>query len=220
MDAGRILGGMLAHRARRAGGDGRVLGTILDGVAKITEAANSHPRFPPAHHAPFERMIRDSVRRHHHQGGQYPGPAGAWIQRQPRSTPVPAPRHDGHDHHSGWDYEQRARLLTLAMIMAAQADGQLDELEQNNIVSQLQPLSREEEDFLRRHFRRRHDVEDFVRDIPSGMEYEVYSVSLAAIDLDTQAEARYLRTLAECMRMSPQEVNVIHHRFGEPALYR
>lgn len=218
MDTGKILGGMLANRARRASGNGQVLGTILDGVAKITAAANAHPRFPPQHHAPFEEMIRGSVRRHHQHGGTYAGPPGNWIQQQPRSTPVPQPRHD-HQHHSGLDHNRRAELLVLAMIMAAQADGQLDELEQNNIVSQLQPLNRAEEDFLRRNFRRRHDIEDFVSEVPSGMEYEVYSVSLAAINLDTQAEAHYLRTLAECLRMSPQEVNVIHNRYGAPRLY-
>lgn len=110
-------------------------------------------------------------------------------------------------------------MLIIAMIMAAQADGQLDSAEQNNIIAKLQPLDRREEDFLRDHFRRRHDVEAFVREIPNGMEYEVYSISLAAIHLDTQAEAHYLRTLAQCMRLSPQEVNVIHHRYGAPPLY-
>ncbi len=219
MDAGRILGGLLANRAGRASGNGQVLGEILNGVAAITEAANAHPRFPPGHHGPFERVVRESVVRHHHHGGRFPAPADAWVQRQPRSTPVPPPHHDHGRHHSGVDHNQRVELLIIAMIMAAQADGDLDEVEQNKIIAKLQPLDRREEDFLRNHFRRRHDVEAFVREIPSGMEYEIYSISLAAIHLDTQAEAHYLRSLAECMRMSPQEVNVIHHRFGAPRLY-
>jgi hypothetical protein len=39
------------------------------------------------------------------------------------------------------------------------------------------------------------------------------------INLDTQAEARYLRALGECMRLQPQEVNAIHQRMGAPLLY-
>lgn len=222
MDAGRILGGLLASRAGRAQGNGQVLGQILSGVAEITHAANAHKRFPPAHHGPFEQIVRDSVVRHHQhggpQGGRFPGAADAWVRNRP-ATRVPAPRHDHDHHHSGLGFNQRAELLITAMIMAAQADGQLEEAEQNAIVARLHPLSREEEDFLRRHFRRRHDVEDFVRDIPNGMEYEVYSISLSAIHLDTRAEANYLRTLAECLRLQPDEVNVIHHRCGAPPLY-
>ncbi|TWT52830.1 hypothetical protein Pla22_04580 [Rubripirellula amarantea] len=59
-----------------------------------------------------------------------------------------------------------------------------------------------------------------MHDIPTGMEYEVYNVSLMAINLDTHDEARYLKALAECMRLRPDEVNQIHARYGAPLLYR
>ncbi|MEM9644991.1 MAG: DUF533 domain-containing protein, partial [Planctomycetota bacterium] len=194
------------------------------GVANITAAANQHPRFPPAHHPPLEGLIRESVRRHHHAGGRFPTVADRWVRSahpSRRPVPVPPPRQDDdhhHGHHARLTYRQRAEMLITAMVMAAQADGQLDHQEQDQIVSQIQPLDREEADFLRRQFRHRHDVERFVRGIPSGMEYEVYSVSLMAIRLDTQAEANYLRSLADCMRMSPQEVRSIHLRMGAPTL--
>ena len=218
MDATRILGGLLANRTGRTRGNGQILGQVLNGVAAITEAANQGHRFPPAHHAPLESIVRDSVYRHHHRGGRFPPAADQWIRAQPVQR-VPKPRHDHDQHHSGRNYAQRAELLITAMVMAAQADGQLDQAEQDQIIQQLQPLDRAEADFLRRQFARRHDMEAFVHEIPNGMEYEVYSISLMAINLDTNAEARYLRALGECMRLQPHEVNAIHQRLGAPLLY-
>lgn len=221
MDAVKVLGAMLGNRAGRATGNGQVLGQILNGVANITHAANSGNRFPPTHHQPLERIVRDSVHRHHQAGGRFPAPADPWL-RQPPAQRVPTPRHDDdhhHGHHAAISYRKRAELLITAMVMASQADGQLDQAEQDRIIQQIQPLDAAEAEFLRRQFRRRHDVERFVDEIPNGMEYEVYSVSLMAIHLDTRAEASYLRSLAECMRLSPQEVNGIHARMGAPALY-
>ena len=218
MDVGRILGGLLANRTGRAPGNGRVLGEVLNGVAKITAAANQQERFPHSHHQPFEHMVRDSISRHHHHGGQLHQQADTWM-RQQRSVRVPAPQHDHSDHHSGRNRHQRAELLITAMVMAAQADGRLDQAEQDRIVQNLQPLDANESAFLRQQFNQRHDVDEFVRAIPSGMEYEVYSISLMVINLDTQPEALYLRTLAECMRLQPQEVNQIHARYGAPMLY-
>ena len=222
MDAVRILGGLLANRTGRATGNGQVIGQVLNGVANITAAANQAPRFPPSHHAPFEHLVRESVRRHHHAGGKFGGSVGNWIQTQQPAQRVPIPRHDDdhhHGHHAGVHYRQRAELLITAMVMAAQADGQLDANEQDRIVAQLQPLDAAETDFLRRQFARRHDVERFVSNVPNGMEYEVYNVSLMAMHLDTQVEAQYLRSLAECLRITPQEVNAMHARVGAPTLY-
>ncbi len=218
MDAARILGGLLANRTGRGSGNGQILGQVLNGVAAITQAANQGNRFPPSHHQPFEHIVRDSVQRHHHRGGRFPKVADQWVRNQPIKR-VPTPRHDHDQHHSGRNYNQRGELLIIAMVMAAQADGQLDQAEQDRIIQQLQPLDQNETNFLRRQLNTRHDMEAFVREIPNGMEYEVYSISLMAINLDTNAEARYLRALGECMRLQPHEVNSIHQRMGAPLLY-
>ncbi len=122
-------------------------------------------------------------------------------------------------HCSGLNQNQRAELLIQAMIMASQADGQIDTAEQDNIVQQLQPLDQNEVTWLRREFNTRHDVHSFVHAIPQGMEYEVYQVSLMAMNLDTQNEAAYLRDLAQCLRIDPQVCNQIHARVGAPVLY-
>tara|TARA_R110002049_G_scaffold72490_7_gene187594 strand:- start:177424 stop:178224 length:801 start_codon:yes stop_codon:yes gene_type:complete len=170
------------------------------------------PGFDPRGRNP---RAHDSHRHDSHRHGSQP----------PTVRSVPRPRHDvdddhDHRHGSGLGYHQRAELLITAMIMAAQADGKLDEAEQDRIVQQLQPLDRDESDFLRREFRRRHDVHDFVHSVPNGMEYEIYQVTLMAIDLDTQHEANYLRELVKCLRIDPQVCNQMHRRYNAPTLFR
>ena len=224
MDAVRILGAMLGNRASRRPRSGQILGEVLNGVASITRAATpgqAPGRFPPSHHAPFEHMVRDSVARRHRQGGRFPGAVDPWINGPGRSIPVPPPQHDNHhhDHHAGVAYHQRAEILVTAMIMAAQADGQIDQHEQDEIVKQLQPLDPAEVDFLRREFQRPHDVHVFAKQIPRGMEYEVYSVSLMAIDVDTRPEAAYLRQLADSLGISGPDCNAIHQRYGQRGLF-
>ncbi len=51
------------------------------------------------------------------------------------------------------------------------------------------------------------------------MENQVYAMSLMAIDLDSQAEAKYLHELAQCMDIQPQTANQIHQQLGAPVLY-
>lgn len=233
MDAVRILGALLGNRASRTPRNGQLLGEVLNGVAQIKRQAEvaqqrglpanaSGPnRFPTAHHDPFEHMIRDSVARRHRQGGRFPGAVDPWINGAGRAMPAPPPRHDHHhhNHHAGVAYHQRAEILITAMIMAAQADGRIDAKEQDEIVSQLQPLDANEVEFLRREFQRPHDIHIFAREIPRGMRYEVYSVSLMAIDLDTRAEAAYLQQLAECLGINAPDCNAIHARYGQRGLF-
>jgi hypothetical protein len=232
MDVAKIFGALLSQRAGRSGSSSKVLEQVLNGIAAAKQQQqHPDPRFAPQHHSPFESLVRDSVSRHHRGGGQVPPMASQWMEKTyGRSAPaptvrnVPRPRHDvddhRHDHGSGLGRNQRAEILVTAMIMAAQADGKLDAAEQDRIVQQLQPLDRAESDFLRRAFGRRHDVHEFVHSVPNGMEYEVYQVTLMAIDLDTQQEADYLRELAKCLRIAPQVCNQMHQRYNAPLLYR
>jgi uncharacterized membrane protein YebE (DUF533 family) len=240
MDAVKILGGLLSQRAARTGGAGQVLGQVLNGIAAAKEQKERQQHMDARfdhhrHHSPLEGLVRDSVSRHHHGGGQLPPHVSNWAQQHgPRYRTqhqrvetvrrAPEPRHDVRDHHqhehgSGLGYHQRAELLIQAMIMAAQADGKIDSVEQDRIVQQLQPLDRAESDFLRREFGRRHDVHAFVHALPLGMEYEVYQISLMAMDLDTRKEADYMRALAKCLRIEPQICNNLHRQFGAPNLY-
>ena len=51
------------------------------------------------------------------------------------------------------------------------------------------------------------------------MEEQVYFMSLLAIDLDSNEEARYLDTLAKGLNISNEVCNQIHEKLGAPALY-
>ncbi|TWU46262.1 hypothetical protein Poly51_56580 [Rubripirellula tenax] len=251
MDAVKILGGLLSQRAARTGGNGAVLGQILNGIAdsnagdhprqqrqrhddavdprladpRLADPRQVDPRFDPRFQQPFQDIVRDGVHRHHRGGGRLAPQASQWVQRPEYQPPTvrhaPQPRHGDHhhDHHSGLGYHRRAEILIEAMVMAAQSDGRIDKLEQDRIVDQLQPLDPDEVAFLRREFGRRHDVHAFIHDLPRGMEYEVYQVSLMAIDVDTQLEANYLREFAKCLRIDPQVCNQIHRRCGAVCLW-
>ncbi len=113
----------------------------------------------------------------------------------------------------------QAMLLVKAMINAAKADGQVDEAEQQRIVQRLGDISQEELDFVRRELAEPLDEDAFIRSIPPGMGQQVYTVSLMAIDLDTNPEARYLDRLAKGVGLSPEVCNQIHDHVGAPRLY-
>jgi uncharacterized membrane protein YebE (DUF533 family) len=105
------------------------------------------------------------------------------------------------------------------MLNAAKADGQLDREEQDKIMQRLGGSSREAMAFLRDEFARPLDVHEFARSVPIGMEQQVYTMSLVAIDLDTGREAKYLLELANSMRLSPEIREQIHQRYGAPSIY-
>ncbi len=54
---------------------------------------------------------------------------------------------------------------------------------------------------------------------PLGLEEQVYSISLIAMKLDTQAEAEYLADLAHGLRLAPEVCNRLHARYNAPAIF-
>jgi len=114
---------------------------------------------------------------------------------------------------------EQATLMIRAMVNAAKSDGRIDREEQENIVKQLGDVSQSEIDFLRQEFAAELDVNDFSKSIPRGMEQEIYAISVTAIDLDTNKEARYLHQLAQGLDISQQQCNAIHDHFGIPKIY-
>jgi uncharacterized membrane protein YebE (DUF533 family) len=63
------------------------------------------------------------------------------------------------------------------------------------------------------------DVRDFAWSVPLGMEVQILTMSLAAIDVDNQAEVDYLRELAHGLRLSSEVCNQVASRYGAPALF-
>lgn len=115
--------------------------------------------------------------------------------------------------------EQNAKLMLRAMISAAKADGHLDSEEQAKITEHLQDASDDEIEFVRQELSAPVDLEGIIRDVPAGMEKQVYLMSLLGITLDTKEEAVYLDQLAQGLNISNEESNRIHDQLGAPKLY-
>jgi hypothetical protein len=116
--------------------------------------------------------------------------------------------------------ELEAALALKAMIQAVKADGALDDDEKQKLMGQLGEASREELAFVQAELQRPVDVDVLVRQVPNGMEEQVYRVSLMAINLDNQKEAQYLAALAEALELTHAEVNALHDRVGAPHIFR
>lgn len=114
----------------------------------------------------------------------------------------------------------QATLLIRAMVNAAKSDGRIDEAEQKNILDKIgNDVSQAEIEFLQKEFSSPLDVAGFARSIPSGLEQQIYAVSLTSIELDTQNEAQYLGQLAQGLKMDPQLCNQIHEHLGAPKIF-
>lgn len=112
-----------------------------------------------------------------------------------------------------------AGLMLKAMIQAAKADGKVDAAEQKKLLGNLGDVSAEEQAFVQAELRAPIDVAGLARLVPDGLEAQVYTMSVMAIDLDNQNEAQYLHELAQKLGLDQRNVNHIHAQLGVPALY-
>ena len=118
------------------------------------------------------------------------------------------------------EQEAAAGLMLRAMIQAAKADGVIDEAEREKLLGQLDGATEDERRFVQEEMRAPVDPVGLGRQVPRGLEPQVYAMSLMAIDLDSRAEAEHLHALAEAMGMERGAVNAIHEQMGVPPLYR
>ena len=221
MDAIKLLGGLLGNRSQRGGGLGQqVLEHVLSEVQRKQEeeayrqqqqtaaAQQAHARQQQYSQRGrnLNHVLRDAQQRYQHH------------VTPRRAAHVPARPHHQHHGYDDSELNRRSAVLIRAMINAAKSDGGIDQAEQQAIVSKLGNISREEAQFLNDEFRRPLDVHDFAHSVPTGMEEQVYAVSLMAIRLDTHAEARYLKELAECLRLDPRTRDEIHEYYHAPCL--
>lgn len=115
--------------------------------------------------------------------------------------------------------EENAAVLLRAMISAAKADGELDADEQAKITEHLGDVSEEEAAFVRNELAAPLDLEGLIASVPSGLEQQVYLMSLMSITLDTKEEAVYLDGLRQGLNLTEQASNEIHQQVGAPTLY-
>ena len=116
--------------------------------------------------------------------------------------------------------EAAAGLMLRAMIQAAKSDGKFDQAEQSKLLAKLGDVDSRERQFVNAELAKPIDVQGLARDVPRGLEAQVYAMSVLGIDLDNQNEAQYLHQLAQAMGIDQQTVNAIHAKLGAPQLYR
>ena len=117
------------------------------------------------------------------------------------------------------EQEKEAEILLRAMLNAAKSDGEIDAEEQRKITEHLEDVSEEEANFVREELNAPLDVKAFINSVPRGLEEKVYFMSLLAIDLDSEKEAKYLNQLSQGLSISHDVCNQIHEKLGAPVLY-
>jgi len=212
VDAIKILGGLLGKQggSSKAGGD--ILGNILKGaLTSGGGSAGGGNDMLGGLLGMAMKQFGQKAPQQQRQTTQSPGGGGFFKPDFGQVEPEPQiQRQDAND---------QAVTLIRAMINAAKSDGKVDKQEGENIIKQLGDVSQAEMDFVRNEIAQPLDVQQFAHSVPKGLEQNVYALSLIAIDLDTNKEAKYLHELAQCMNLNPQVCNQIHDKVGAPKIY-
>ena len=198
----QLAGGNAGGTATRAGtspgagGLDGLLGSLASGgalgglVGAAGGAAAAPGRAAPEPNAGFGELLNQSLRNY----------------GEPDVPPVP-------------QQEAAAALLLRAMIQAAKSDGKVDAAERAKLLDGLKDATQAEVDFVKAELAAPVDIEGLARQVPKGLEAQVYTMSVMAITLDNKAEAQYLNELATALHLAPAQVNSIHTQLGVPTLY-
>ncbi len=146
-----------------------------------------------------------------------PTPTTPWPQ--PKSASRAPTAEDGFGSQGSMTQDDEAIVLIRAMVNAAKADGRVTQAEQQAILGRISQPTPEALSFLRNELSQPLDVRAFCWTVPLGMEQQVYTLTLATIDLDTNPEADYLRQLAHGLRLNPEFCNQLHQRYGAPTIF-
>lgn len=111
-----------------------------------------------------------------------------------------------------------AEIILIAMIDAAKADGQVDTVELNNIMNSLKNANMGQEgmNYVLKKLQGPMETQKIIAAVKGRPELaaQVYSASLMAIVVDTDAERKYLANLAKAMGLSSQVVQNIEQIAG------
>jgi len=112
-----------------------------------------------------------------------------------------------------------AGLMLRAMLQAAKCDGRIDEDEKKKILGALGNASHRDMAFVNRELSSPVDVAALAKQVPKGLENQIYAASIMGIDIDSEPDAQYLATLASALGMGSHEANAIHAKLGIPARF-
>ena len=110
-----------------------------------------------------------------------------------------------------------AKLTVRAMINAAKADGRIDEQETERLVGAIREdgVTDEEQRFVMEEMRKPMDTDAIVRAVPNQqVAAQIYTASLMAINVDTDAEKRYMQELADKLGLNRQITAYLHQAVG------
>ncbi len=112
--------------------------------------------------------------------------------------------------------DDNARLLVRVMCNSAKADGHVDQTEADRIMGELgDDVSTEERQFLQEQLAGPvTPAADLAREVPAELTAEAYAVSVLTVDIDTAAEADYLRALSGALGLSDADRAEIHTELG------
>jgi hypothetical protein len=234
MDMIDILGSLLGQKSSGGGAGADILKDILTGGRPKGQAPG--PAKPPAQKdldaqaRELEDLLNVANERNTARTGQAPGQAPRQPQFQPPprqsqpTEPFPFPNDSPRQRGSAGLPEMpaapaerqntQAMVLVRAMVNAAKSDGQISKAEQQSILDRLDNPSPDVIQFLREEFNKPLDVREFAWSVPVGMEAQVYSMSVIAIDVDSTQEDQYLKELAHGLRLTPEACRQIEQRMG------
>ena len=216
---GDLLGSVLGGSSQSGGGLGDVLGSVLGGGSNSAQQGGGLADIlggvlggkPQGSSSGAGADLSDLI-------GAALNQFGHAEQAAQRGEPEPSfeQYNQGMAHSEACE---QATIMVRAMINAAKADGRVDKEEQQKILGKLGSVTQEEIDFVNSELSQKLDVQAFAHSVPRGLENQVYAMSLMAIDLDSQGEAKYLHQLGRAMGIEPQVSNQIHQQLGAPVLY-
>ncbi len=209
----KILGGLLRGNSRRSGMLGKLsAGSVGLGLLGVAMEAAEHlmnkaktpqnavaPPSPPGGIPPTPPPQPQGA-----VPTPPPPPAGPAAPPSPPPATETAPERDP---------GSAAVLLIRAMIAAANADGMIDEGERGRILDKLRDveLTSEEHAFIVQELLSPCDLDAIVRAVQTpDMAKQVYAVSLMAIEVDTDAERKYITSLADRLGLDDGVLDGIH----------
>ncbi len=114
--------------------------------------------------------------------------------------------------------EDDAQIIVKAMINAAKADGQIDKNEIDKIIGKLDDdgLEQKEKEFFMTEANKPMDLNAVVSSAANkpDMAAQIYAASMLAIEVDTDAEKRYMHQLASGLRLDAQVIAYIDRTMG------
>jgi uncharacterized membrane protein YebE (DUF533 family) len=152
-----------------------------------------------------------------------PGPSGAAPPPLPGAVaspealelPPPPPRSAFLPDETAPARESLGRTLVRAMIASASADGSLDSDESKRVFEALDrlELSGEERTFVLQEIASPASIEELAAAAGTPeVAAEVYAAALLAVEVDSEAERRWLARLATALRLPPEVAADLHER--------